>query len=329
MVAMARIGAARMRKSILCLALGFVGASVYPRLALPATPSASTPRVPTTAPAGAPSFEPLTLSTEGNLPDSVYAPPAPPSPDTGLNEGGVHFGLDLSYLSRYLYRGVIRFRNAGGSGQLNVQIDGKLSYDLGTLPHPYVETFVNVDDGDSISRFQEVRPGAGFDWNLRPFLLSAGYIDYLFPEREKTNDTQEGYARLTFDDSYLLHNDHPLLSPYIYSAFDFGRYHGVYLEGGVSHLVVIEDTGLSFNFFADVAYVVNQSYFRNDSITDNGFQHYDIGMVANYSLNNLFNFSKRYGEFDLRGYLTYSNGIDRLLRADSELWGGAGVAFSY
>jgi hypothetical protein len=280
-------------------------------------------------PTTAPSFEPLTLSTDSGIPDSVYAPPAPPRADTGLNEGGVHFGLDLSYLNRYLYRGIIRFKNVGGSSQLNLQLDGKLSFDLGTLPHPYVETFVNVDDGDSVSRFQEVRPSAGFDWNLKPLLLSAGYIDYLFPEREKTNDTQEGFAKLAFDDSTLFRTDRPMLTPYIYTAFDFGRYHGVYLEAGVNHDFPIEDTGLSFNLFADVAYVVNQALFRSDAITDTGFQHYDLGLVTTYSLNNLLNFSKRYGEFDLKGFLTYSNGIDNDLRGDSALWGGVGLAFKY
>jgi hypothetical protein len=279
---------------------------------------------PTTLPAA----EPLTLSTEG-APDSVYAPPTPPREDEGLNQGGVHFGLDLSYLNRYLYRGVIRFKNVGGSSQLNLQLDGKLSYDLGTLPHPYVETFVNVDDGDSISRFQEVRPGAGFDWNLKPLMLSAGYIDYLFPEREKTNDTQEGYAKLGFDDSTLFRTEHPVLNPYIYGAFDFGRYHGFYLELGINHDFPIEDTGLTFTLLADVAYVVDQGFFRTNTISDTGFQHYDLGMIATYSLNNLFNLSKRYGEFDLKGFLTYSNGINAEIRADTALWGGGGINFSY
>jgi len=279
---------------------------------------------PTTLPAP----EPLTLSTDGS-PDSVYAPPAPPREDEGLNEGGVHFGLDLSYLNRYLYRGIIRFLNVGGSSQLNLQLDGKLSYDLGSLPHPYVETFVNVDDGDTVSRFQEVRPSGGFDWNLKPLLVSAGYIDYLFPEREKTNDTQEGYAKLGFDDSTLFRMDQPLLSPYVYAAFDFGRYHGFYLESGISHEFDIEDTGLSFSLFADVAYVVNQRLFQVNNGPDAGFQHYDLGLVAKYSLNHLFNLSTRYGEFDLKGFLTYTDGITADIRANSSLWGGGGISFSY
>jgi len=288
----------------------------------------------TPGPTTMPFFEPLTLSTEGAsadsaVPDSVYAPPAPPREDQGLNQGGVHFDLDVSYLNRYLYRGVILFKNVGGSSQLNLQLDGKLSFDLGTLPHPYVETFVNVDDGDSVSRFQEVRPGAGFDWNLKPLLISTGYIDYLYPEREKTNDTQEGYAKLGFDDSTIFRTDQPLLSPYIYGAFDFGRYHGFYFEAGISHNFPIEDTGFSFELLADVGYVVNQAFFRAATISDTGFQHYDLGLIATYSLNHLFNFSTRYGAFDLKGYLTYSNGINADIRADSALWGGAGLSFSY
>lgn len=302
-----------------------VGACLLLCCAWPAARAHAADAAPTTMPA----FEPLTLSTDGGIPDTVYAPPAPPREDTGLNQGGVHFGLDLSYLNRYLFRGIYRFKEIGGSSQLNLQLDTKLSFDLGTLPHPYVETFVNVDDGDTVSRFQEVRPSVGFDWNLKPLMLSAGYIDYLFPEREKTNDTQEGFIKLGFDDSLLFRTDHPILSPYLFSAFDFGRFHGLYLEAGVSHDFPIEDTGLTFTVFTDVAYVIDQALFRTTTVSDTGFQHYDIGLVTTYSLNNLFNFSKRYGEFDLKGFLTYSNGINNDIRADSSLWGGVGVAFQY
>ena len=293
--------------------------------AYPALSARAADATPTTMPA----VVPFTLSTDAGVPDSVYAPPAPPREDIGLNQGGVHFGLDLSYLNRYLYRGIILFKNVGGSSSFNTQVDGKLSFDLGTLPHPYVETFVNIDDGDTVSRFQEVRPSTGFDWNLKPLLLSAGYIDYLYPEREKTHDTQEGFAKIGFDDSTIFHTDRPILSPYLYSAFDFGRYHGFYFEAGVSHDFPIEDTGLTFTLFADVAYVVNQALFRTDSISDTGFQHYDLGLVTTYSLNNLLNFSKRYGEFDLKGFLTYTSSITTDVRADSALWGGVGLSFAY
>ena len=173
------------------------------------------------------SSEPLRLD---NIPESVYAPPAPPRDDQGTNEGGVHFDLSSRFLDRYLFRGIIRFRNLEGGSSTNFQLDGKLSFDTGRFPHPYVDTFVNVDDGDSVSRFQEVRPSAGFDWKLKPLTLSVSYIDYLFPEREKTNDTQEVAFRIALDDSRLWHTERPMLSPYLFTAYDFERYNGWYFE---------------------------------------------------------------------------------------------------
>ena len=39
-------------------------------------------------------------------PPSVYASPAPPREDEGVNAGGAHFDLDVAYMSAYIYRGL-------------------------------------------------------------------------------------------------------------------------------------------------------------------------------------------------------------------------------
>jgi hypothetical protein len=54
-----------------------------------------------------------------------------------------------------------------------------------------------------------------------------------------------------------------------------------------------------------------------------------VGLVGTYSLNNLFNASRRYGEWSLVGYLYYSDGIANHLRADTRTWGGVGLRFNY
>ena len=51
--------------------------------------------------------------------------------------------------------------------------------------------------------------------------------------------------------------------------------------------------------------------------------------VGTYSLNTLFNVSRRYGEWTLQGYLYYVDGINNGLRADTQLYGGAGIGFRY
>ena len=56
--------------------------------------------------------------------------------------------------------------------------------------------------------------------------------------------------------------DKPMLSPYIYSAYDFGIYYGIYLEVGLKHDFVIEETGLTLTPSASMAYVLRDPYFR-------------------------------------------------------------------
>ena len=60
-----------------------------------------------------------------------------------------------------------------------------------------------------------------------------------------------------------------------------------------------------------------------------GFQHYEFGLEATFGLNDLLNIPARYGKLDFKGYLFYTDGIDNELRADTELYGGVGIGFSY
>ena len=43
----------------------------------------------------------------------------------------------------------------------------------------------------------------------------------------------------------------------------------------------------------------------------------------------LLNIPRRYGDWRLKGYLFYTDGIEDELRADTQLWGGMGIQFSY
>jgi hypothetical protein len=273
---------------------------------------------------------PLNLSLQPE-PESVYAPPAPPRADAGVNEGGVNFELTLSYFTDYVFRGIELFDPEDRQDQFNLQIDGKLSFDLGRAPHPFVGAFVNIADDDPISTFQEIRPYVGFDWFVRPLIVSAGYTSYIYPDRDPL-ETQEVWIRLELDDSYFLRTDEPLFSPYVFAAYDFDLYDGWYIEGGVSHEFRFTDIGLTLRAEAHVAYVHNIALFDatpGDGDDASGFQHYQLGLIARYSLNNLLNIPQRYGQWSLIGYLYYTDGIDNDLRADDQLWGGAGIGFRY
>lgn len=261
--------------------------------------------------------------------ESVYAPPAAPSPDEGVNAGAVHTDISVSYLNDYIFRGIEPFEeNNQQEKSLNLQFSGKMSFDLGKAPHPFIGVFTNVSESDPISNFQEIRPYFGADWNLRPLILTAGLNTYVYPNRPDLQ-TAEVYGKIKLDDSYFTRADHPLLSPYILGAYDYDKYKGWYLEAGVEHDFEFPDIGVTLTMQAAVAYVHANELFAGPTGQDSGFQHYQLGLIADYSLNNLLNIPQRYGQWSLRGYLFYTDGIRSQLRSESRLYGGGGIALSY
>jgi hypothetical protein len=278
--------------------------------------------------------------------ESIYEPPGPPREEEGTNQGGANFGLRVSYLSDYVYRGVdqserlatldetgafVPGADAGAEDAPNYQFDGSMKLNLGRLPHPVAGVFANVFNDDPVSRFQEIRPYFGLDWDLRPLRIQVGQISYIFPEREGLN-TNEVWASVTFDDSRLWRTEKPLLSPYVYAAYDYDLYEGVYVEAGVRHEFELEDTGITVAAVADIAYVVSNAQFADLTAPepeDTGFQHYDVGLIGSMSLNRALNIPRRYGQWTLEGQLFYTDGINEGLRADTQVWGGFTVGFKY
>src|SRR5690606_17664513 len=114
--------------------------------------------------------------------------------------------------------------------------------------------FSNVANQDPISDFQEIRPFFGFSLDLRPFTLWVGHNTFFYPDREDL-DTSEVWGRIVLDDSWLWSTPRPILSPYVFAAYDYDRYDGWYMEAGVSHDVELHDLGLLLTFHAAVAYV--------------------------------------------------------------------------
>jgi hypothetical protein len=157
------------------------------------------------SPASANEARPLFLQDQ----ESIYAPPEPVKEQEGVNAGGVNFRLTVNYMTDYVYRGVDHSEVGGAEDAPNLQFDAKLSFNLGKLPHPFIGVFANIYNDDPISRFQEIRPTAGFDWTLKPLTFSAGWIYYVYPEREEMN-TSEAFASVTIDDSFLFHTAQPI-----------------------------------------------------------------------------------------------------------------------
>jgi hypothetical protein len=297
-----------------------------------------------TAEALVPRVKPLALQQDPY--ESIYLPPGPPREEEGVNAGGANFNLRISYLTDYVYRGVDESErlaaineagvfdpgaDTGAEDAPNLQFEGNLELNLGRLPHPVAGVFANVFNDDPVSRFQEIRPYFGVNWDLRPLRIQAGQISYIFPERENVN-TSEIWASVTFEDSRLWRTERPLLAPYVYGAYDYDLYDGFYLEAGVRHQFELEDTGIMVTAVADIAYVINQARFTDlASIRpqDTGFQHYDIGLIGSLSLNHALGIPRRYGQWTFEGSLYYTDNIDTGLLADTQVWGGVTVGFKY
>lgn len=282
---------------------------------------------PLLAPTAAPTFAPIELSLQPE-PESVYAPPEPFREEEGFNAGGVNFEFTVAYLTDYVFRGIEIFEPEGGEDRLNLQANGRAVFNLGNFPHPFVGVFVNVAESDPISSFQEIRPFLGVEWTVRPLILSAGHTSYLYPDRDEL-ETNEVFGRIEIDDSYFLKTDRPFLSPYVFAAYDYDRYNGVYLEAGVRHEFEVEGTGLTLTAEGHVAYQNGIALFSLEEDDSSGFQHYQLGLTGSYSLNSILNIPQRYGQWSLNGYLFYTDSIEEDQRADDQLWGGAGITFRY
>jgi hypothetical protein len=256
--------------------------------------------------------------------------PAPDWGDQHLNNGGTHFSLDFAYANKYVYRGVDHDVVASHGNSLNLLFDGRLEFDLGRYPHPFVELFTNIYDADPLSRFQEIRPIAGADWDLRPFDLELSHVSYIYPEREEFN-IPEVDTKITFDDSLLFDTGKPIFSPYVLGAYDYQKNQGWYVEFGLKHDFAFEDIGLVISPQVNVGWIsgLKQQFVILNPLHNTGWQHFEVGVTVSYSLNVLLNLSKKFGEFDVKGYGYYDNRISSDITATNAVWGGVGLGFKY
>jgi hypothetical protein len=278
-----------------------------------------------------PDFLPqATLNTQEDPFSSGAPSPAPQWGDQHFNNGSTHFSLDFAYANRYVYRGLDHDVVASHGNSLNLLFDGRLEFDLGKYPHPFVELFTNIYDADPISRFQEIRPIAGVDWNLRPFDLELEHISYIYPEREDFN-VPEIDTKVTLDDSLLFDTAKPVFSPYVLGAFVYQKNEGWYLEFGVKHDFTFEDLGLVISPEFNVGWIsgLKQQFVIINPLHNTGWQHYEFGVTISYSLNFLLNVSKRFGEFDVKGYGFYDGRFSNEVTSSNALWGGVGLGFKY
>jgi hypothetical protein len=259
--------------------------------------------------------------------ENIYGPPPVVAPGNG---GAAHLNLDVDYADRYVYRGLDHDLVGNGGSSANAQADASLTFDLGRYPHPIMGVFTNIYTSDPVSVFQEFRPYIGAIWTPKPFLLEVLHTTYIYPQRQNFN-TNEISVKFGVDDSFILHTQQPVLSPYVLGAYDYTHNHGWYIEGGISYDIPLEDIGVVLKAHACAAYIIGyqQQFVIVNSANDTGWHHYELGLTASYSLNTLLNISKSAGEFDVKGFLNYDRKINRNISASNVLWGGVGIEFSY
>ncbi len=283
------------------------------------------------------------LASAQSNPPSVYAPPELPSEADGTNQGAVNLDVNINYMTEYVYRGIKLFEDESTSDRVALQLGSKLEFNLGKLPHPFIELFANINENDPISNFQEIRPTVGFDWTIKPLVFTGGHTSYIYPDRDQF-ETSEVFLKVAMDDNVLI-SGWRIPMPYALAAYDYDLYDGVYLEAGLKYKLNFEDYGLSIAFTGSASYIngyesqikdqnggfINGIYSNalTDDETINGFQRWQVGAEATYSLNKLFEVSNRYGEWNLKGYLWYTEDLDDQIAADTLVWGGAGIEFKY
>jgi hypothetical protein len=258
------------------------------------------------------------------------APPPNAWGDQKLNNGNAHVTLDFAYANRYFYRGVDHDTTATHGNSLNLLFDGKLEFDFAQYPHPYVELFTNVYDADPVSRFQEIRPILGAEWDLKPFDIDLSAVNYIFPEREEFN-YPELDLKVTLDDYLIFNTEKPVLSPYILAAYEYQKHEGWYLEFGINHDFEFEDLGLTVTPEMDIAWIsgLEQMFVFINTVKTTGWQHLELGVTITYSLNHLLNVSRRFGDFNVKGYGFYDDKLNPEVTADTGFWGGIGLGFEY
>ena len=277
----------------------------------------------TAAPAAAQDLGGGTLS---EVPESVYGEPRVQTPGSGFNEGAVHLGISVRYATDYVFRGLEIVEPQTSEDATNVGVDATLNFDLGRLPDPYVRLITNSAEGDDFSNFQVIRPIVGLAFENEAFDLKLAHQSFTYPDRTGL-DTSEIFGEVHFNDAILGGERGRVFGPYLFAAYDYDTFEGTYVEGGLRRSERVGDSALTLGYEAHVAYVDGLGdLFGGDG---SGFQHWQVGVLASYDLNDLLNISRRFGRFSVEGQLYYTDGIEDDLAAETQLWGGGGIAFRY
>ena len=134
--------------------------------------------------------------------------------DQGSEPTELEFGVDLTYVPTYIWRGLVADRSSAMQPSLTVAGDSGVSANI----------WGNMDNGE---RFNEMDYTVDYAWSRGPTGLSAGVIHYTFPNTGVTS-TSELYLGASLDAP---------LSPSAVVYYDCNEADGFYVSLGGSHSV--------------------------------------------------------------------------------------------
>jgi hypothetical protein len=260
------------------------------------------------------------------VPETVYGTPPILTPGSGQNDGGINLNASVRYATDYMFRGFEPVEADSSEDSINFGIDTTLTFDLGRLPDPFVRVITNTAEGDSVSKFQVIRPIVGFQWDTDAFGLTLGHQSFTYPDRDVL-DTAEIFIDLAINDDALFGGEGVNFGPYLFVAYDYDAFEGTYAEAGFRRFEPIDESALGLGYNVHLAYIESLGGLFGGS--GRGFQHYQIGVLAGYDLNTLLNISRRYGIWSLQGSFNYTDGLEDDLAAETQLWGTFGVSLRY
>ncbi len=173
--------------------------------------------------------------------------------DGGLGPTGPEFGLDLTYVPTYIWRGLVA--NPDPAMQPSVTVSGYNGLSLNIWG-----SMDATDVGNNRRRFTEIDYTLDYSWARGPTGLSAGVIHYAFPNTG-FDSTSELYLGASFDAP---------LSPSATVYYDFGEADGFYVSLGGSRSIEIplgEDKSTTVDLSASFGYGssnFNAFYFGTD-----------------------------------------------------------------
>lgn len=288
----------------------------------------------------------LSLATaKGEDTASAATPPA----EEWTKPVPINFFTEYALVSDYVWRGINLSEYAGeGREDLNHQwlIGGSVTTPIGNIGgSTWFEWFAGQDKfTPGEGNLQEVDYTVNWNYTWAPLGMTTelGWLSYTFPPYDGDIDTtNEGYVKLSFDDSKWFGAKKPVLSPYVYYGMDLDWAEGdSWIETGVSHefamadnaamseMAILKDISLipAVVLGIDHRYLDNFAFGPGQEATRLAFLNY--GLTVKYNLSSALKIPAKYGGMYVAGFVNYSDALRRDMLND-EFYGGLKVGYTW